>query len=179
MSLKIAKNLLRECKALKKNIIAVDPGSKYIGLALANFEQNYVEMTPLGHITQTTKTQDLEQLRKHINDHNVGGLIIGDPIVGEYDETGEGLRRAKHTKTFMKDFDKYINTSYCYQNETNSSESSTRTLKEFEVACQKPFLDEVSAMSIMAQCFCDNCSEVSDNVALVRGRSIHFGSNED
>ena len=49
MSLKIAKNLLRECKALKKNIIAVDPGSKYIGLALANFEQNYVEMTPLGY----------------------------------------------------------------------------------------------------------------------------------
>ena len=34
MSLKIAKNLLRECKALEKNIIAVDPGSKYIGLAL-------------------------------------------------------------------------------------------------------------------------------------------------
>ncbi|KAK9222359.1 hypothetical protein WN944_010794 [Citrus x changshan-huyou] len=98
MSLKIAKNLLRECKALKKNIIAVDPGSKYIGLALANFEQNYVEMTPLGHITQTTKAQDLEQLRKHINDHNVGGLIIGDPIVGKYDEIGEGLRRLDVTE---------------------------------------------------------------------------------
>ena len=49
MSLKIAKNLLRECKALKKNIIAVDLRFKYIGLALANFEQNYVEMTPLGY----------------------------------------------------------------------------------------------------------------------------------
>ena len=33
-----------------------------------------------------------------INDHNVGGLIIGDPIVGEYDETGEGLRRVSLKK---------------------------------------------------------------------------------
>lgn len=38
MSLKTAKNRLRECKALKKNIIDVDPKSKYISLTLANFE---------------------------------------------------------------------------------------------------------------------------------------------
>ncbi|KAK9225862.1 hypothetical protein WN943_010907 [Citrus x changshan-huyou] len=47
MSLKTSKNRLRECKALKKNIIDVDPKSKYISLTLANFEQNPVEMTPL------------------------------------------------------------------------------------------------------------------------------------
>ena len=47
MSLKTAKNRLRECKALKKTVIVVDRGSKYIDLALANFEQNPVKMTPL------------------------------------------------------------------------------------------------------------------------------------
>ncbi|XP_024046598.1 uncharacterized protein LOC112100952 [Citrus clementina] len=76
-----------------------------------------------------------------INDYDVGGLIIGVLMVREYD--------VNDTKNFMIYFDKYITTSSCNQNKTNSSRSSKNTSADFEVACQKPFVDEFSSMSIM------------------------------
>jgi putative holliday junction resolvase len=59
-------------------LMCLDLGSKTIGLALSDV--SLMIASPLGTIKRTKFTHDAKTLEALIDEHNVGGLIIGLPI---------------------------------------------------------------------------------------------------
>lgn len=80
------KNLFLSTGNTGYKIAALDIGSKYIGVALA--DETKISVTPLGDIKRSTDRMSTEalqklslQLQKIINDKNVGGFVVGFPLL--------------------------------------------------------------------------------------------------
>lgn len=62
----------------QKRLLALDLGTKTIGLALSN--PDYTIATPLKTINRTKFTRDIEELNTVIKDYEVGGFVMGLPL---------------------------------------------------------------------------------------------------
>jgi len=69
---------LRAQIAPGQRILGFDVGAKTIGLALA--DATLAIASPLEILRRTKFTKDAERLKALIDEHNVGGLVIGLPI---------------------------------------------------------------------------------------------------
>ncbi len=64
--------------APKKRILAVDHGTKTLGLATS--DESFMVATPLKTIGRTKFSKDLIAFKQVITDHDIGGIILGLPL---------------------------------------------------------------------------------------------------
>ena len=72
---------LQELKAERapdSRLLGLDVGSKTVGLALSDVTLTIA--TPYRTLRRTTFAKDAEHLRRTIDEHGVGGLVIGLPL---------------------------------------------------------------------------------------------------
>ena len=62
----------------KSRLIGVDPGGKRIGIAIS--DENKIVATPYTTIIRKNYADLLFQIKKIINENQVGGIVIGNPI---------------------------------------------------------------------------------------------------
>ena len=62
----------------KTRLLGLDLGSKRIGVAICDEKQSIA--TPFTTINKINTNKLIEQIQSMINDNNIGGIIIGNPI---------------------------------------------------------------------------------------------------
>lgn len=121
------------------NILAVDFGTKRIGLAWA--QEGLDVVLPYGVIESEKKQERLSELVKLVRDENIGKAVFGLPF-GENREENDNTRRIR---AFAEDFKKESG----IQVEFIGEEFTT---KEAEAMGGETSLDEKSAMLILQSC---------------------------
>jgi putative holliday junction resolvase len=79
----------------KRRLLGLDVGSKTVGLALSDV--NLMIATPLSVISRSKFTQDAKALFVLVDEHGVGGLVVGLPV----EMNGVEGRQAQSVRTFV------------------------------------------------------------------------------
>ncbi len=59
-------------------LLGIDPGSKNLGIAIC--DENQIVATPLKTIKKTNFLNVLKEIKDIVNENNIKGIIVGDPI---------------------------------------------------------------------------------------------------
>ena len=85
-------------------LLGLDMGSKTIGIAMSDSMQMIA--SPMKTINRKGKfAADLAELKAIIDEHNIGGLVVGYPI----NMDGSEGPRCQSTRQFVKNIQKQIN----------------------------------------------------------------------
>lgn len=80
-------------------LLGLDVGKKTIGLALSNPDQTVA--TPLQTIKRTKFSKDMDALKTVIQEHDIGGFVVGYPV----NMDGSEGPRAQSTRDFAIEMD--------------------------------------------------------------------------
>ncbi len=133
-------------------LLGLDMGSKTIGIAMSDSMQMIA--SPMKTINRKGKfAADLAELKAIIDEHNIGGLVVGYPI----NMDGSEGPRCQSTRQFVKNIQKQINIAIDLWDERMSSMAVERTMLEADISRQKRAknIDKLAATYIL-QGFLDN-----------------------
>ena len=105
-------------------LLGIDPGSRNIGLAIC--DENKKVATPLEVLQKAKFKVLLEQINQIINENNIKGIIIGNPI----NMDGTSGKSSQSANDFAKNLSKYITIPVAMWDERLSSEGSFKITKE-------------------------------------------------
>ena len=103
-------------------LLGLDVGSKTVGLALSDV--TLIIATPYRTLRRTTFAKDAERLRQTIDEHGVGGLVIGLPV--QMDGT-EG-RRCQSVRQFAANLLERMDIPIAFWDERLSTAAVERVL---------------------------------------------------
>tara|TARA_B100000686_G_scaffold225167_1_gene232351 strand:- start:75 stop:545 length:471 start_codon:yes stop_codon:yes gene_type:complete len=110
--------------ASNSRLLGIDPGSRNIGLAIC--DENKKVATPLEVLQKAKFKVLLEQINQIINENNIKGIIIGNPI----NMDGTSGKSSQSANDFAKNLSKYITIPVAMWDERLSSEGSFKITKE-------------------------------------------------
>ena len=125
------------------NILALDIGQKRIGVARANSIAKLAE--PLTVLENNENF--VENLKKIIQEHDIGLIIIGLPRSLDGNETAQSA----YTRKFVSDNFQDMNVQF--QDETLSSVEAEKRLKSYGLENRSNMLDAVAACIILEDYF--------------------------
>ena len=105
-------------------LLGIDPGSRNIGLAIC--DENKKVATPLKVLQKSKFKVLIEQINQIINENNIKGIIIGNPI----NMDGTSGKSSQSANDFAKNLSKYITIPVAMWDERLSSEGSFKITKE-------------------------------------------------
>ena len=108
--------------APEDRLLGLDVGSKTVGLALSDVTRTIA--TPYRTLRRTTLAKDAESLRRTIDEHGVGGLVIGLPL--QMDGT-EG-RRCQSVRRFAANLLERMDIAVAFWDERLSTAAVERVL---------------------------------------------------
>ena len=114
----------------KKNIdnnsrlLGIDPGTKNIGIAIC--DENKVVATPLKIINKTNFQIFLKEIRDIIEENNIKGVIVGNPI----NMDGSFGKSSQSATDFAKNLSKNITIPIVLWDERLSSEGSFKITRD-------------------------------------------------
>ena len=76
----------------KSRLIGIDPGGKRIGIAIS--DENKIVATPYTTLIKENYTSLVSQIKKIINENQVDGIVVGNPINKDWSE-GPAIETAK------------------------------------------------------------------------------------
>ncbi|GAA5252761.1 Holliday junction resolvase RuvX [Candidatus Rickettsia kedanie] len=123
----IIKNLQEFYRLLIPNspLIAIDYGSKKLGIALSNQERSIA--MPLNTITEINKKIVITALLSIVEKYKVCGVVIGLPI----DMSGAVTEQTNIVMKFAEEFTKSINLPIYFQDERLTTKAANHFLKSF------------------------------------------------
>ena len=129
----------------KGPLMALDPGSKTIGVAVCDSARTVV--TPLETIQRTKFTADAERIFQLYDDRACKGLVIGLPV---HMDGGDG-RRAQSARSLATNLLRLRDLPVTYQDERLSTFAATEQLIEAGVkpSHRKDFVDAQAAAVIL------------------------------
>lgn len=129
----------------KGPLMAVDPGTKTLGVAVSNTDRTLV--TPLTTIQRVKFTPDAQALLSLYDERKCAGLIVGLPL---HMDGGDG-RRAQSSRSFVTNLLRLRDLPVCFQDERLSTFAATESLLEAGVkhAQHKDFVDAQAAAVIL------------------------------
>ncbi|KAA5804492.1 Holliday junction resolvase RuvX [Alkalicaulis satelles] len=129
----------------KGPLMAVDPGSRTLGVAVCNAARTVV--TPLTTIQRTKFTQDSEALLKLYDERGCAGLVVGLPL---HMDGGDG-RRAQSSRSFVTNLLRLRDLPVVYQDERLSTFEASERLLQAGVrhADLKDMIDAEAAADIL------------------------------
>ena len=126
-------------------LMAVDPGSKTLGVAVCDAARTVV--TPVTTIERVKFTQDAEKLLALYDERECAGLIVGLPL---HMDGGDG-RRAQSSRSFVTNLLRLRDIPVAYQDERLSTFAATEALIEAGVKAseRKAMIDAQAAAVIL------------------------------
>ena len=126
-------------------LLGLDLGAKTIGLALSDGE--LIVGSPLRTIRRTKFTADAEALRLIIDEHGVGGLVIGLPI----NMDGSEGPRCQSVRQFAANLLARFDIPVAFWDERLSTAAVTRTLLDADVSRRRraEVVDKMAAAYIL------------------------------
>ena len=85
----------------KSRLMAIDPGSKRIGIAIS--DENKIVATPYTTIIKENYADLLSQIKKIIEEHQIEGIVIGNPINMDGSEGSSAQSVKDKVKLIYKD----------------------------------------------------------------------------
>ena len=136
---------LGESLAPGKRLLGLDLGAKTIGLALA--DGSLIVASPHATIRRTKFTADAEELRRLVEQHGVGGLVIGLPVNMDGSEGPSCQSVRQFAANLLERFDIPI----AFWDERLSTAAVTRTLIEADVSRRRraEVVDKMAAAYIL------------------------------
>jgi putative holliday junction resolvase len=108
----------------KSRLLGIDPGKKNVGLAIC--DENKKVATPLKIIKKVKFEIFLKELKKIVDENNIKGIIIGNPI----NMDGSQGESSQSALDLAKNLSKYIDIPISLWDERLSSEASFKFAKE-------------------------------------------------
>ena len=129
----------------KSRLIGIDPGGKRIGIALS--DENKIVATPYTTIIKENYTDLVSQIKKIIEEYQVEGIVVGNPINMDGSESSS----SQSAKDFAKNLSKDITENITLWDERLSSQGAFNLSKELAINSSKKVkkLDENSAQFIL------------------------------
>ena len=129
----------------KKRVLALDIGTKTIGLSISDF--TYKIASSLLTIKRKKFTRDAEELIAIIHESDVGGLVVGLPI----NMDGSEGAKCQSVRQFVRNFLKIHDIPVAFHDERLSTCAAEGTLLEADMSRQKRKLviDKVAASYIL------------------------------
>ena len=126
-------------------LLGLDLGEKTIGLALS--DTTLLIATPLSTIQRAKFTRDAENLAAIIEEHDVGGLVIGLPI----NMDGSEGPKCQSARQFAANILERMEIEIAFWDERLSTVAVTRTMIEADMsrARQKQAVDKMAAAYIL------------------------------
>jgi putative holliday junction resolvase len=145
---------------LQKRILALDPGSKRIGVALSD-EMRWIAQ-PLETFERRTLDADVAHIGKLIRDHEVGQVIMGMPLRLD----GRMGPAAEQVEKFKAYLEETLSISVIAWDERLTSKSAEAMLIEADVSRKKRkgAIDRVAA-AILLQSYLESLANETDRAA--------------
>ena len=112
-------------------LIGLDLGSKRIGVSICDEKQSIA--TPFRTINKTNTEDLIEELKKMINEYNIKGIIIGNPI----NMDGSLGRSAQSVNDVSNNIDQAINVDVCLWDERLSTVGAFNLSSQLDVNISK------------------------------------------
>lgn len=131
-----------------QRLMGLDVGNKTVGLALADVSRTIA--TPLQTIRRSKFTQDARALFALMDEHGVGGLIIGLPVQMD----GAEGRQAQSVRSFAANLLRLRDVPIAFWDERLSTAAVTRTLLEADASRRRraQVVDKMAAAYILQGC---------------------------
>ena len=129
----------------KCRLIGLDLGSKRIGVSICDEKQ--LIATPLKTINRNTLTELISELKAIIDENNIKGIIIGNPL----NMDGSSGRSTQSIKDVSKNIEKNINIPICLWDERLSTVGAFNLSSQLDVNVTKreKKIDENAAAFIL------------------------------
>ena len=126
-------------------LLGLDLGTKTIGLALS--DGALIVASPNTTIRRTKFTADAKSLRRHIEQHDVGGLVIGLPV----NMDGSEGPRCQSARQFAANLLVLFDIPIVFWDERLSTVAVTRTLLEADISRKRraEVIDKMAAAYIL------------------------------
>ncbi len=137
----------------KGRIVAIDVGTKRIGLAISD-ESRFIA-TPKLVIARKSNQQDFEKIKKFIEENLVVAIVIGRPINME----GQITEMTKFSERFAEKFDEFLQKKFpIFLFEERLTSFEAKNIDASELSRKKgDFVDDIAA-SFILQHFLDSLS---------------------
>ena len=112
-------------------LIGLDLGSKRIGVSICDEKQSIA--TPFKTINKTNTNQLIKELNDLVNEYNINGIIIGNPI----NMDGSSGRSAQSVNDVSSNIDKAINVDVCLWDERLSTVGAFNLSSQLDVNVSK------------------------------------------
>ncbi len=109
----------------KGRILALDYGEKFFGLAISDEEQ--VFSLPLRNYKRKNLKEDIEYLKKVIQEREVVKLVVGNPLNSKREES----KMSKKIKDFVELLKKEIDLDIDFIDETFTTKEAELILREY------------------------------------------------
>jgi putative Holliday junction resolvase len=112
-------------------LIGLDLGSKRIGVSICDDKQSIA--TPFKTINKTNTNELIKELNDLVNEYNIKGIIIGNPI----NMDGSSGRSAQSVNDVSSNIDKAINVDVCLWDERLSTVGAFNLSSQLDVNVSK------------------------------------------
>ena len=122
---------LKKKQSETSRLIGLDLGSKRIGVSICDDKQSIA--TPFKTINKTSTNQLIKELNDLVNEYNIRGIIIGNPI----NMDGSSGRSAQSVNDVSSNIDKAINVDVCLWYERLSTVGAFNLSSQIDVNVSK------------------------------------------
>ena len=122
---------LKKKQSETSRLIGLDLGSKRIGVSICDDKQSIA--TPFKTINKTNTNQLIKELNDLVNEYNIKGIIIGNPI----NMDGSSGRSAQSVNDVSSNIDKGINVDVCLWDERLSTVGAFNLSSQLDVNVSK------------------------------------------
>ena len=122
---------LKKKQSETSRLIGLDLGSKRIGVSICDDKQSIA--TPFKTINETNTNQLIKELNDLVNEYNIKGIIIGNPI----NMDGSSGRSAQSVNDVSSNIDKAINVDVCLWDERLSTVGAFNLSSQLDVNVSK------------------------------------------
>ena len=129
----------------KSRLIGIDPGGKRIGIAIS--DENKIVATPYTTIIRENYVNLVSQIKKIINENQIDGIVIGNPI----NMDGSEGPSSQSAKDLAKNLSKDITENITLWDERLSSQGAFNLSNELAINSSKKVkkLDQNAAQFIL------------------------------
>jgi len=129
----------------KSRLMGIDPGKKRVGIAIS--DENKIIATPYTTIIKNDYSNFLTELKKIINENDIKGIIVGNPI----NLDGSPSQSSQSAKDLAINLSKDITKNVTMWDERLSSQGAFNLSRKLEVNTSKKVkkLDENAAQFIL------------------------------
>jgi putative Holliday junction resolvase len=122
---------LKKKQSETSRLIGLDLGSKRIGVSICDDKQSIA--TPFKTINKTNTNELIKELNDLVNEYNIKGIIIGNPI----NMDGSSGRSAQSVNDVSSNIDKAINVDVCLWDERLSTVGAFNLSSQLDVNVSK------------------------------------------